>query len=111
VVVALGLALAPLGVGASRTVSWLQREDAASQGYASQQGTFSCLEHRLHRLVRPRTAVAIGSDSALWRQRLVEWSTPWLIVIADPRKASAVLRVHHVPGGCSGYDIRVLRTT
>jgi hypothetical protein len=107
--VAAAFALAALGYGVSQTVDWLQVQGPRGRVADATQHTFSCLEQRLHRLVPAGTKVAIGPNSSLYQQRLVEWSTPSLTVVADQRQASAVLLVRHVHGGCNGLDVSVRR--
>ena len=108
-VVAAAVGLAALGYGVNQSVDWLQASDAKGKAGAGAEHTFSCLESRLHRLVPAGTRVAIGRNSSLYQQRLVEWSTPSLSVVTDEHAASAVLFVRHVRGGCDGYDVVVKR--
>jgi len=106
---AVAVALAALGYGVTKSVDWLRASDAYGRTGAADQQLLSCLESRLHQLVPAGTRVAIGSNSSLFQQRLVEWSVPSLTLVRDERDASAVLLVRHVNGGCDGYDVVVRR--
>lgn len=68
---------------------------------------FECIEEALHRALSPGARVYVDEEDALWDQRLVELSSPELVVVDEADDATHVISVDPATGeqSCAGLRL------